>query len=221
MMRGSRSISWVWVLGAFGVAAVWSSPAWAVVTALYELTPTSVSDLTAEFDVSVSFTADAGEEMVFFSLDVSGSDPLLTSNGTDYSNFSFLPSSPLLDDWNQTANFGPDPFLFVAEYETGLDPLAPGDYLLGMLSVDISSLTPGSTVTVSLAGLDSVIGVEPPSQPQLFEFVDADTTNASPTVTKPSGPGGAGAVPEPLTTSLVAMATTALGLSISRRKKSI
>lgn len=219
MMRGSRSFSWVWVLGAMGVAGVWCSPARAVVVGVYDLTVTALRDTTAEFDVSVSFTADAGEEMVFFSLDVSASDPLLTSNGTDYSNFSFLPSSPLLDDWNQTADFGPDPFLSVAEYETGLAPFTPGNYLLGTLAVDISSLAPGSTVTVSFDGLDSVIGVEPPGQPQLFEFVDMDTTNASATVTKPTGPGGGGAVPEPMTTSLVAMAAAVLGLWIGRRDR--
>lgn len=199
-----------------GLMAAAPQSAHALVTASYELGTPTVTPTQAEFDVLLSFTADAGEQMVFFSLDVFGSDPLLTGGGTDFSGFSFTPASPLLDDWNLLQDFGAGPLLSTSAYDTVITPLAPGNHTLGVLTVDLSSLAEGTPVTVSLDVSNSRIGVEPPGQPLLFMFVDTDTTNATQVVTKPPSTGG-DAIPEPITATLGLISLAALATTTRRR----
>lgn len=173
----------------------------------------------------LTFTADGAEELVFFGVDVSASDDALTDGGTDFSVFSFVAASPLLDGWGQIpgADFGPDPFLAVVEFETGAASLASGTYVLGTLSVDFAAagVTADTTVGVSLDAIDSVIGVEIPGDFASFTFVDVDLTAASTTFTTPGGldgGGDGGVIPEPMTTSTLSVALAALGLVVARRR---
>jgi len=144
--------------------------------AVYTLGAAAISGTVAGFEVSLDFSAEGGNELVFFGLDVSSSDPLLTASGNDFSAFSFTPALPLLQDWRRIpgADFGPAPFLSVVEFETASAPLTAGNYVLGTLTVDLGAagVSVGAPVFVSIEAFDSVIGVELPGQPATFEFVE-------------------------------------------------
>ncbi len=153
-----------------------AAPTQAAVTALYRLGPGSVAGDSATFPVELDFSADAGEALVFFGVDVSASSPALTAGGTDYSAFGFAKATPLLDGWGQIpgASFGADALHSVVEFETAASALAPGLYTLGRLSVNLATagVMPGPELLVSLEAFHSVIGVERPGMPGSFEFVD-------------------------------------------------
>ena len=148
-------------------------------TASYSLTPLGVANQTARFEVWLELVAAGGEKMVYFSLDVLASDPVLVQldGGTgevDYSAFSFTKASPLLDAWNplSTTGFGPGELNAAVELETASWPLGWGSYRLGVLQVDLAdtALEPGDQVHVSLGGPESVIGVEQTGNPSTFHF---------------------------------------------------
>ena len=189
----------------------------------YTLGPPTLSDTKASFELSLEFTADAGEQLVFFGVDVSSSSDSLTGAGTDFSAFSFTRASPLLDGWDSIpgSGFGVGLLKSVADFDTITDPLPPDDYVLGTLMVDFTStgVAAGTRATVSINAFNSVIGVELPGQPQTFEFVDVDFQPASQSFIRPPGPDG-GAIPEPLTFSLATIALGALGLATRRRRGS-
>lgn len=129
---------------------------------------------TARFQVELDFAATAGEQLVFFSFDVSASDASLTANGTDFSAFHFTKASPLLDGWDPIPNatFGPDSFLYTAEFETVTHPLPPQSYVLGTLSVDYDPTEAGvlDLTKLSLFGTYTLIGTEISGQPGTFQF---------------------------------------------------
>jgi hypothetical protein len=150
----------------------------ATVSTYGRIEPTGDSSGVAGMKLLLHFEADAGEQLVYFGLDLTATDGSLTASGADYSHFSFAKKSPLLDGWDQIpgANFGPNPFLSTAEFETVTNPLPsvtqPGSYELGTLFVNYAAagLTAFDPRKISLAGVDTVIGTEIPGSPGTFKF---------------------------------------------------
>ncbi len=146
--------------------------------ASFSLGRPEVSGNEATYPVTLDFSVDANEELVFFSLDAASSAGELTADGTDFSAFSFTPSSPLLDDFEMIpgAEFGAGPLFSTVQFDSITASLSPGRYALGDLHVDFSGsgLLPGDRGAVSLAADDSVIGVESPGESATFRFIDAD-----------------------------------------------
>lgn len=167
-------------------------------TAVYSLGPGVLSGSVVQFDVGLEFTSDSGEELVFFGLDVASSDSVLTAGGTDFSRFDFVPALPLLEDWAVVGAllFGSGQssvsFHTVAP---DLNPLAPGNYSLGVLLLDTTGIGAGTGFSVSLQAFDSVLGVELPGDPASFAFVDPDSDPGGRIFTLPAPSGGG--VPEP------------------------
>jgi len=188
----------------------------AATSGTYSLGPATISGNVAAFDVSLDFTGEGGEELVFFAVDVSASDTALTGGGTDYSAFSFQKASPLLDGWDQLGTFALGPS---ADFQTLTAPLGTGLYALGTLELDLAAtgLGPGDAFTVSLAGgWKDALGVEPPGQPNLFHFVDAGFDPASQEATVPYDE--ADIIPEPLTSTLAVLALAGLAGYVRKRR---
>ncbi len=155
-----------------------SSPANGADEASLILGRPQVAGSVATYPLTLDFSTDMAEELVFFSLDVSSSAAELTVSGTDYSVFSFSPASPLFDDFSLVpgTEFGPGMLASIVQYDTVTTSLTPGIYDLGKLSVDFtgSGLTSGDLSAISLDADDSVIGVETSGQPATFRFIDLD-----------------------------------------------
>lgn len=138
--------------------------------------PTITGDVTS-YPISLEYSADTGEDIVFFSLDVSGSSDELTSSGADFSRFSFAPALPLLEGWNVLpgTGFGVGGGASFVEYDTFTAPLSPGTYPLGTLQADFAGLpiSPGTPGYVTLAATNSVVGLEVAGQIGTFRFIDA------------------------------------------------
>ena len=170
-----RNRTFLKALVTFSLVLVFSVHAYGVVTATYVLEAPSVRATTVSFELSLQLTGDAEsqEQLVFFGVDVSASDDVLTRDGTDFTHFTFT-KSPDLETWNLIpfTQFGPTSS--AQEFETAAPSLGPGTFPLGMLSVDFASLglTVGTTATVDIDAFDSVIGIEIPSDPSTFRFVD-------------------------------------------------
>lgn len=117
----------------------------------------------AHFEVEINYAATGGEKLAFFSLDAQNSSASLIGPGSDFSAFSFVKASPLLDDWSQIGFFNDAGFESTVEFDDSLiAPLSTGVYALGTLSVDFGAagLSFGDIFTVSLDSVDTVIGVE-------------------------------------------------------------
>jgi hypothetical protein len=145
--------------------------------ATYVIGLPTISGEVATYPISLEYSADTGEDIVFFSLDVSGSSDELTSSGTDFSRFSFTPALPLLADWNVLpgTGFGVGSNASSVEYDTFTAQLPPGTYPLGTLQTDFAGLAilPGAPGHVTLAADDSVVGLEVVDQIGTFRFMDA------------------------------------------------
>ena len=131
----------------------------------------------ALFDVTLEYRPLAAESLSVISLDVESSSANLSDAGTDYAAFSFLPASPLLDDWKQISSFddaGGSAVVFDNLF-TGLLPA--GDYDLGTLSVGLESLglSPAHDFTVSIASGGTLIGLRGRSFALRFEPLEFGT----------------------------------------------
>ena len=62
-------------------------PAWAEVNGSIELGPAVANGSAYEIEVTLDFSSDDGEETVFFALNASATDDILTSGGSDYGRF--------------------------------------------------------------------------------------------------------------------------------------
>jgi len=180
----------VWLICA---ALFITSPANAVLIADFGLGPAAGSGSIAELDVSLTFTPNFGtsQEVVFFGIDVSGSDGALSAGGTDFSNFAFDLAAPLVADWTQLPFTGFGPLSSVIEFDTFTSSIVNGPVLLGILSVDFGGLgiLPGTQVSVSINSLDTFVGYEdPPGNFASFDFADGSF---------PDGGSQAFTIPEP------------------------
>ena len=131
----------------------------------------------AKLPVSLEFTATAGEQLSYFSLDVAPSSSSLIGPGPDFSAFLFTKATPLLDDWSQIGFFNDPGFESTVEYDDSLvAPLPTGTYQLGILSVDLNAAHPpfGNVFTVAIHGSGTVIGVTDPSAGFEFKTVQFD-----------------------------------------------
>ena len=168
-------------------AILLNATARAEVGGTYRFGPASIVGNLASYPIVLDFRADSGEEVAFFSIDVLPSDAGLTLSATNYSVFSFAPALPSLGDWAMVpaTEFGVGETQSAVEYETESALLANGLHPLGILTVDFtgSGLAPGAAGAVSVAGLNSVIGVETPGDPTTFQFFDVDVLD----VPEPSG----------------------------------
>ena len=101
------------------------SPLAAFSAATYSLVSLAAIGQTASYELWLDFVPTGSEPMVYFSVDVSASDDVLTGGSgesEDYSAFSFVKASPLLDGWQQIGqtDFGPGPLNAAVELQTGL-----------------------------------------------------------------------------------------------------
>lgn len=204
--RIAMAVALIGVLGAFRPCA--AGP----VTAVFSLGAPNVSGNLVEFDVSLEFGADPGVELVFFGIDVSPSSPELTGGGTDFSAFAFVPSSPLLDDWDLVIDFDDSPVApGTVQYDTILAPLAPGTYSLGTLVLDLSiaGVPLDPALFVSIEGSNTEIGAEGPNDP--FDFYPGTFRDGRRNLTP-------AVVPEPATWLLAGIGTLGLFGSRPRRR---
>ena len=153
---------------------VLSMSARAEVNATFRLGLPLITEESVAFGLLLDFSADAGERLVYFGLDVTESDAMITSTGSDYSLFSFTKASPLLDDWEQIPNteFGPDARQGVAEFETASSIAPAVDLVLGTLELNTADISPAEVFQISIEAANSVIGVEITGQPGTFRFVN-------------------------------------------------
>ena len=160
------------------------------VAAVYELGPAKLDGPIASLPVTLDVAANAGEQVVYFSLDVSASDNQLTTDGTDFTRFGFVENSELLPGWQQIpqTGFGLGERQSSIEFDTITSPLDPGRYLLGQLAIDLSQVPqPNLPVTVSISAMGSAIGAEIPGDPESFDFVKPTFQPESVTIPEPSG----------------------------------
>jgi hypothetical protein len=131
--------------------------------AVFNLAELSVSKTLATFDVSMTLTSSAGDNVQAFQLGLAGNGTDLVAGGTNFSLFKFTLNTTSLTNWVE----------LVPVQNTGLglygptDPVAgpfisPGTHDLGTLSIITSGLAPGSSHTLTLAngptGLQTDVG---------------------------------------------------------------
>jgi hypothetical protein len=143
---------------------------------IFTLDPVSISGNLASFKLELHYKDTPTNQMVFLDVDVSQSSSALitnpTTHATDFSAFSFTPSSTLT-----SLGAIPNPPAGQFEYQTspgtGLAPNAT--YTLGTVTYDVSKfgITPNSSLVVSIAGINTAIGVEQNGLPATFGFAPA------------------------------------------------
>jgi hypothetical protein len=74
-----------------------ASPAAVIVT--FDLQPTGVTTRTATFDVLLTFPDAPGDTIEALQLGITGSDPALTADGTNFGRFSFALNPATLPGW--------------------------------------------------------------------------------------------------------------------------
>jgi hypothetical protein len=152
--------------------------------AVFSLGAPTIAGNVASFDVYVNYTDTPPAEMVYVGVDVRGDAGVLAptdpnTGQPDFSAFRFTPSSTLGSGWAPVDNAFPGEFLFHTPPPPGTQPpsgLVPNaTYLVGTLTYDLSrfGITPGPSLSLSIAGSDTVIGTEQNGQPSTFTFVDA------------------------------------------------
>lgn len=187
----------------------------------FDLVLTNLDSNSAALDVVVNYQADSVDAgLVFLALDVGGSSDNLTSNGTDFSRFSFTPGTPLTG-WNPV---GIDTDFTVTSSNVSYDTfdinsaLAGGQHTIGVLTVDLAGLA-GQLVNVGLilpnqsffgtdAGQESPVG-----DPQSFELLsleDAVTVDSA-RFDVPQGQSTSD-IPEPATAALGLMGLSLVGI---------
>ncbi len=152
--------------------------------AVFSISPPTISGDVARFDVEVNYTDTPPSEMVYVGIDVRGNgaplaplDPL--TGQPDYSAFHFSPSSTLGTGWAPIDSAFPGEFLFHTPPPPGTQPpsglLPNATYLVGTLTYDLSrfGISPDPSLSVSIAGPDTVIGTEQAGDPRTFSFVNA------------------------------------------------
>lgn len=155
----------------------------AVPTVGFDLMVTNVNANSATLDVIVNYDADPdGAGLVFLSLDVGGSTDNLTNNGTDFSRFSFAPSTALTG-WNPFGvemDFGPTNSDVAYDTFVAAAALLDGQRNIGTITVNLAGLLEGELVGIGLTlpnlqfiGTDA--GQEsPPITTQTFELIFGD-----------------------------------------------
>jgi len=230
------------ILGAVILCAplAWAPAAHAAAMATLDLGSAAVVGQTARLELFLEFASgNAADRIEVIEPSVWGSDPLLTSNNTNFGRFSFSLdtgelTSPL---WQELDPLGAGTWPWLGMYEAPLgDPgiaRRPGNpYHVGTLQVNLAGLPADQSVFVTLAG-----GTIPDTNTELAGFIEgvlgqtfADGTNNDDTdpawllFADPSGvffrTPGAGPppdiIPEPLTltTALLSLA----GVLFRRRR---
>jgi hypothetical protein len=125
-------------------------------------------------------------QMVYSGIDVRMSSAALApvspiTHMPDFSAFNFLPSSTLGPNWGPVGNGFAGEFLYHTPPSSGGQPsgLAPNaTYLVGTLTYDLAKfgITPSSSLLISIAGTDTVIGAQVPGNPATFKFVNPTFT---------------------------------------------
>jgi hypothetical protein len=133
-----------------------SLPAGAAIMVDIDLSGATVTAAQADFQVSLLFAGAPTDQIEAYQLSIFGSDPLLTAGDTDFSRFSYTPAnSPTpLDTWTSAGTIS------IAGTDLGfpINPAGPfitppvTPIVLGVLSVDLSGLAPGTALRVTLAG---------------------------------------------------------------------
>lgn len=203
-------------IGFLGTAMIaLASPARPAAVLTFDLALTSQDDHAATFDVALSYSPDTPSDAIdALQIGVVGSADALTSNGSDFSRFSFALDAATLPGFAELAPIdasGVGLYFDLAGTGIGLSPAST--IHLGVLTVDLTGLGPG-TYTVSLLGppglgsdaAGTVGGVAVDS------FAAADPSLAVVVFAQPNGVGvtiGA-VVPEPISLVLLGVGMSAL-----------
>lgn len=149
-----RRVFYVYLLSAFACLSVGTANADTVSFGLKN--PTVAGD-TATFDVTLDFSGGQFDTVEAFQIGVTGSDPLLTGSGLDFSRFGFQLNSATLPSW---IDLSPDllPLTGLGAYGA-FDPIngpfiegPQSDLSIGTLTVDLTGLAGGTDLVVNLAG---------------------------------------------------------------------
>ncbi len=168
--------------------------------AVFSLGNATITGTSARFDIAVNYTDTALFQMVYAGIDVRPSSAALApvDPGTgqpDFSAFNFVPSSLLGTNWGPVANIPAGEFVYHTPPSSGGTPsgLAPNKtYLIGTLTYDLSrfGIVPSSSLTVSIKGIDTVLGAQVPGLPNTFAFVSPTFTQAQQPLVPGKATGG-------------------------------
>ena len=201
----------------------------AVSVATINMNLVSLTSSTAEIDVLMDLTGDAGDFIDQYQLSVFDSD--LTSGNTDFGRFQYTPELDVqsdLDPDNDLSVFAGDvnsdgfTFLTTTLGDPDADPFTPNpvDYVLGRLSVNLAGVPGGTSVTVTLAGGVFPFDTDAAGRIDAANEMSWRTINALQfgepgglTFTVPQSQPGR-AIPEPATAALLALA----GCLLRRRR---
>ena len=158
------------------VVCVFSPHVRADVEGAFEFGPGAFTGGSFSIPLVVDFSSDANEQLVFFGVNISASDGILTQGGMDYGRFSFE-LDPALASWEQLpgTGFGTGPLQSTIEFDTITDPVPAGRHALGQLLVDLSDLDLTELpASVRIESPNTVIGVEQLNMPATFDFVSLE-----------------------------------------------
>ena len=161
----------------------------AEVIGIYELGPPEVFEEGIRLPLHLEFTADANEELVFYAVDVSASDGVFTTDGTDYSRFEYEQDIGFLTSFEQIpgTGFGRGELRKAIEFDTVTDPLLPGRYRLGELRLDMVGIESAALpASVSIEAFGSTVGVQESADPTTFDFVAVNFSPGSVLVPEPT-----------------------------------
>lgn len=208
--------------------SAWAADAQAIPVVTLNLGSPSVNATSAEIDVSISFDADDSAPAIpdagltFIQLSVLGSGTSANVSDAIGSRFTFTKSSAL-NDWVD----------FDALFAGGLDGAVsfaldtstfPGSALfddgssvvIGVLSVNLTGIAAGQTVTIDLLGSDTSFFAQNPvgdlNAPEEDVVLDLDGRIVSEVVTFEAQGQVQGAIPEPTTLCLAMFGVAMLGL---------
>ena len=135
------------------------------VSATFALGVPTVTSTEATFQVGLIFDGGPEDTIEALQLSVLDGDPILTSNGTDFSRFAFTPNPTTLIGWEELVPglLGTDGFSLYGPSDPLLGPFvtpSPDLQFLGTLTINLLGLPVGTELFVTLAGGPPGLGTD-------------------------------------------------------------